>query len=158
MIIAALASTALTFSAAAAQDMTPRINDASTQAILNGCFAHATDNDIKVAITVVDDRLQLVGYRRMDGVRQGPADLAKEKADYVARWGHPTKVLDDAVDGGRLGWALASKGVPIEGGVPIYSKDGVLMGGVGVSGAPAADDAACARAGIKAAGLKDSRN
>jgi len=40
------------------------------------------------------------------------------------------------------------------GGVPIYSADGILLGGVGVSGGKPADDAACAAAGIEAAGLK----
>ncbi|GGY39120.1 GlcG/HbpS family heme-binding protein [Parvularcula lutaonensis] len=137
------------------QDASVRLNDASTQAILSGCHDYATENDLSVAVTVVDDRLQLVGYRRMDGLRQGPADLSKAKADYSARWGSETKGLADAVSEGRLGFALSSGGTPIEGGVPVYSKDGVLLGGVGVSGAPAVEDARCARAGIARAGLKD---
>ncbi|NRA29769.1 MAG: heme-binding protein [Parvularculaceae bacterium] len=154
MLAASISILALT---AAAQAPVERLTDASTQTILATCFSYAEDNDVKVAITVVDDRLQLSGFRRMDGVRQGPADLSADKADYVARWGHPTRLLDDRVEEGKLGWALASKGVPITGGLPIYSKNGTLLGGVGVSGAPADVDEACAQAGINAAGLKSER-
>jgi uncharacterized protein GlcG (DUF336 family) len=91
----------------------------------------------------------------MDGLRQGPADLAMAKADYSARWGAETKGLSDMVGEGRYGWAFATQGPPVEGGVPVYSADGTLVGAVGVSGASAADDARCARAGIEKAGLKD---
>ncbi|MND09203.1 hypothetical protein D3C83_323520 [compost metagenome] len=43
-----------------------------------------------------------------------------------------------------------------EGGLPIFSADGVALGGVGVSGADSAEDAACGKAGIVAAGLKET--
>ncbi|MEM7741988.1 MAG: heme-binding protein [Pseudomonadota bacterium] len=39
----------------------------------------------------------------------------------------------------------------------MYTRDGALLGGIGVSGATAAEDAACARAGIENAGLRDRR-
>ena len=149
---------ALALSAASAQTPVPRITDASTQAILEGCFAFAREEKLMVAVAVVDDRLRLAGFRRMDGLRQGPADLALDKALYSADWGRETKSLSDAVGEGRISFALATNGPPVEGGVPIYTKEGVLLGGVGVSGASAADDARCARAGIEAAGLKDSRD
>lgn len=144
--------------AGAIQAETPRLTDASAQAILEGCNDFADDNDLTVATAIVDDRTMLVAFRRMDGLRQGPADLALGKARYSANWGSETKRLGDAVGEGRIGFALATKGTPIEGGVPIYSEDGILLGGVGVSGASASDDAKCARAGLDRAGLKDSRN
>ena len=44
------------------------------------------------------------------------------------------------------------------GGVPIYATDGrTIVGAVGVSGEAPADDAACAVAGIRAAGLIPER-
>lgn len=143
--------------AMAVQAPAPRLTDASAQAIVEGCRSFAADNALTVAIAVLDDRSELVAYLRMDGLRQGPAELALEKADYSARWGSETKRLADAVAEGNLGWALTSGGTPIEGGVPVYSTEGVLLGGIGVSGASAADDAKCARAGLAKAGLKDSR-
>ncbi len=143
---------------ALAKDQTTRLSEAAGKAIIEGCRAFADENDLTIAITIVDDRTQLFAYRRMDRLRQGPAELAGQKADYAARWGASTEGLAQAVEEGRLGWALSSGGTPIGGGVPIYSQDNTLLGGVGVSGASAEDDASCARAGIARAGLKDSRD
>ncbi|MEM9839244.1 MAG: heme-binding protein [Pseudomonadota bacterium] len=151
--------TALTVSlfAMTAQVDTERLSGTSTFAIIQGCVDYAEENDLTVAIAILDDRLQMTGYFRTDNLRQGPAELATKKADYAARWGSDTKRLADRVGEGSLGWALASEGPPIEGGVPVYSEGGTLLGGVGVSGAPAVEDAKCARAGINKAGLRDSR-
>ncbi|MEO1041959.1 MAG: heme-binding protein [Pseudomonadota bacterium] len=152
-----VATLAASITPALAQDSALRLTEASAQAIIEGCRAFADENELTIAITIVDDRTQLFAYRRMDTLRQGPAELAGEKADYAARWGASTEGLAEAVSEGRLGWALSSKGTPIGGGVPIYSRNGVLLGGIGVSGATAEEDAACARAGIESAGLRDSR-
>lgn len=140
-----------------AQVNVERLGGASALDVIEGCVAYAEENDLTVAIAVLDDRLEMAAYFRMDGLRQGPAELATRKADYAARWGSDTKRLADGVSKGQMGWALASEGPPIEGGVPIYSDNGTLLGGVGVSGAPAVEDAKCARAGIERAGLKDRR-
>lgn len=44
--------------------------------------------------------------------------------------------------------------VAIPGGIPVYSADGQkFIGAVGVCGEAPADDAACAEAGVRAAGL-----
>ncbi|MEM7739822.1 MAG: heme-binding protein, partial [Pseudomonadota bacterium] len=112
------------FSPAIAQDTAPRLTEASAQAIIEGCRAFADENDLTIAITIVDSSTQLFAYRRMDSLRQGPADLAGEKADYAARWGASTEGLAEDVSEGNLEWALTSKGTPIGGGVPIYTRDG----------------------------------
>lgn len=152
-MIAALAAATLALTAPIEAE---RLSAGDTLAIIEGCVAFAEKNDLVVAVAVVDDRLEMAGYLRMDRLRQGPAELAREKAEYSARWGHETLRLSDSVSEGRLGWALTTRGPAIEGGVPVYSEAGTLLGAVGVSGASAADDARCARAGIEAAGLKDS--
>jgi uncharacterized protein GlcG (DUF336 family) len=49
--------------------------------------------------------------------------------------------------------------VTVAGGVPVYAADGKQrIGAVGVSGEAPADDAACAEAGIRAAGLRSARS
>jgi uncharacterized protein GlcG (DUF336 family) len=56
------------------------------------------------------------------------------------------------------GFAAAPRVVIVAGGVPIFSADGrERLGAVGVSGEAPADDAACAEAGIGAAGLQSRR-
>jgi uncharacterized protein GlcG (DUF336 family) len=59
---------------------------------------------------------------------------------------------------GTPGFADAPHVVTVPGGVPVFSADGKSrIGAVGVSGEAPADDAACAEAGIRAAGLRSSR-
>jgi uncharacterized protein GlcG (DUF336 family) len=49
--------------------------------------------------------------------------------------------------------------VTVPGGVPLWSADGkVRIGAVGVSGEAPTDDAECAEAGVRAAGLRTSRS
>jgi uncharacterized protein GlcG (DUF336 family) len=59
---------------------------------------------------------------------------------------------------GTPGFDRAPKVVIVPGGVPVFSADGrARIGAVGVSGEAPTDDAACAEAGIRAAGLRSSR-
>ena len=55
-------------------------------------------------------------------------------------------------------FAAAANVVTVGDGVPVWSADGrQRIGAVGVSGEAAADDIACAEAGIAAAGLRSRR-
>jgi uncharacterized protein GlcG (DUF336 family) len=94
---------------------------------------------------------------RMDGNAFGMMDFSLEKARAVAAWGFPTSGMEEAAKG-TPGFADAPHVVTVPGGVPIFSPDGrTRLGGVGASGEAPADDAACAAAGIAAAGLKSER-
>ena len=82
-------------------------------------------------------------------------DLAKAKA--VAAWGFSTAQMEENAKG-TSGFANAPQVVTVAGGVPVWSADGkTRIGGVGASGEAPANDAACAEAGIRAAGLRSSR-
>ena len=70
------------------------------------------------------------------------------KARTAARFRRPTKVLEEAVAGGRT-VLLALDGVPLEGGLPIV-VDGRVIGAVGVSGVTSQQDAQVAQAAIDA--------
>jgi glc operon protein GlcG len=132
--------------------------DARTaQAIVAGCVAHATTKKQSHAIAVVDSGGKLVAALRMDGNGWGIMDFSLAKAQAVAAWGFPTAQMTVAARE-TPGFALAPHVVTVAGGVPIYSADGkTRLGGVGASGEDPADDAACATAGIVAAGLRPSR-
>jgi uncharacterized protein GlcG (DUF336 family) len=93
----------------------------------------------------------------MDRNSSGTFDFALDKAVAVAAWGFPTSGMEEGAKE-TPGFARAPHVVTVAGGVPIWSADGKMrIGGVGVSGEAPADDAACAQAGIAAAGLKSSR-
>jgi uncharacterized protein GlcG (DUF336 family) len=126
-------------------------------AIVKGCAAHARAKGQSHAIAVVDLGGHPVATWRMDGNAFGIMDFSLEKARAVAAWGFPTSGMEEAAKG-TPGFADAPHVVTVPGGVPIFSADGrTRLGGVGASGEAPADDAACAAAGIAAAGLKSER-
>jgi uncharacterized protein GlcG (DUF336 family) len=60
---------------------------------------------------------------------------------------------------GTPGFDRAPQVVIVPGGVPVFTADGkARIGAVGVSGEAPADDAACAEAGVRAAGLRSARS
>ena len=150
-------SIVLTFAAAAPAQ--PAMLDARTaQAIVAGCAAHATGKKQSHAIAVVDPGGHLVAALRMDGNGSGIMDFSIAKAKAVAAWGFSTAQM---ATGAREtpGFGQAPHVVTVAGGVPVFSADGkTRIGAVGVSGEAPEDDAACATAGIAAAGLRSSRS
>jgi uncharacterized protein GlcG (DUF336 family) len=105
------------------------------------------------AIVVVDNGGHVIAALRMDGNTSGIYDFALAKAEAAAAWGFSTAEMVEAAKG-TPGFASAPHVVTVPGGVPVYSADGkVRIGAVGVSGEAPADDAACAEAGVQAAGL-----
>lgn len=127
------------------------------QAIVAGCAAHATAKKQSHAIAVVDVGGHLVAALRMDGNGSGIMDFSMAKAEAVAAWGFPTAEMEQAARE-TPGFARAPHVVTVAGGVPVWSADGkTRIGAVGASGEAPADDAACAEAGIAAAGLRTSR-
>jgi len=142
---------------AAAQAPPSRLDARAAQAIIAGCVAHSSGRNQSHAIAVVDSGGQLVAALRMDGNSYGIMDFALAKARASAAWGGATAQL---AGGAREvpGFADAPHVVTVAGGVPVFSADGRdRIGAVGVSGEAPADDAACAEAGIAAAGLRARR-
>ena len=149
----------LTFliSAAARAEPASALDARAAEAIVHGCATAALAKKQSHAIAVVDAGGHLVAALRMDGNGSGIFDFALAKAQAVAAWGFPTAQMEQAARE-TPGFASAPHVVTVAGGVPVWSADGkVRIGGVGVSGEAPADDAACAEAGIRAAGLRSSR-
>ncbi|GAA2089029.1 hypothetical protein GCM10009840_29320 [Pseudolysinimonas kribbensis] len=134
----------------------PVVTLARAEAILDAALAEAARHDLAVSAAVVDAGGHLVAFRRMDGAEiAGPA-LAVDKAyTAIALSGSTADLAAEAQPGGAL-FGIQSTGggrfVVFGGGVPVRDGD-LIVGGVGVSGAPdpAVDDA-CARAGAAAFG------
>lgn len=130
----------------------------AAQAIVSGCEAHAAAKRQSEAIAVVDAGGHLVAALRMDGNGSGIMDFALAKAEAAAAWGFSTAQMAESAKG-TPGFADAPHVVTVAGGVPVWSADGkARIGAVGVSGEAPADDAECAEAGIRAAGLRSSRS
>jgi uncharacterized protein GlcG (DUF336 family) len=140
-----------------AQPPAPTMTAALAEAIIAGCRTHSAAKRQSHAVAVVDGGGHLVAALRMDGNRSGILDFAIEKAKAVAAWGFATARMEEAAKG-TPGFARAPGVVTVAGGVPVFAADGkTLIGAAGASGEAPADDAACAEAGIKAAGLRSER-
>ncbi|HKB58737.1 MAG TPA: heme-binding protein [Gallionellaceae bacterium] len=109
----------------------------------------ALRNDWKVVIAVVDDGGHLLYLQRTHDTQFGSVETAIAKAYAAAAFQRPTKVSEDAVLSGRLIHLALPRVVPAEGGVPLL-RDGVVIGGLGISGVRAFQDGQVAAAGVKA--------
>ncbi|MFL6830207.1 MAG: GlcG/HbpS family heme-binding protein [Sphingomicrobium sp.] len=149
-----LALVALAFSASAgAQALDAR----AAEEIVHGCATHAVAKKQSEAIVVVDGGGNIAAALRMDGNGSGVFDFALAKAQAAAAWGFSTAQMLEAARG-TPGFERAPQVVIVPGGLPVFSADGkTRIGAVGVSGEAPQDDAACAEAGIRAAGLRSGR-
>lgn len=148
---------AMLLASAASAQTPPTLNAQNAQAIVAACAAHATGKKQSHAIVVVDQGGNMVAALRMDGNGSGIFDFSRAKAEAAAAWGFSTAQMLEA-SRGTPGFDRAPKVVIVPGGLPVFSADGKSrIGAVGVSGEAPTDDAACAEAGIAAAGLRSTR-
>lgn len=103
-------------------------------AVLAAAAARARERNASGAIAVVDDGGALLAFQRLDGTFPAGAAVSIGKARTAALFRKPTKVFEDAINGGRTALAAAPDLTPLQGGVPIL-HEGHLVGAIGVSGA-----------------------
>lgn len=111
--------------------------------------AEARANDWKVTVVVVDDGGHMLYMQRSHDTRFGSVETAIAKARMAAALHIPTKASEDAVLGGRLIHLALPGVIPAEGGVPL-EREGVVVGGLGISGVRSFQDGQIAAAGAAA--------
>ena len=111
----------------------------------------AHSQDIAVSIAVVDAGGHLVSFARMDGAEIAGPTLAPDKAFTAVAHRIATGELTAlTAPGGELAGMNAAAGgryIAFPGGLPCWDGDRVI-GAIGVSGGSAAQDQACAQAGL----------
>lgn len=131
------------------------VSVAAAHAGVAAAVAHAEVLGVRINVAVVDAGGHLAAFLRMPGAFLHSVDIAIDKAYTAASFGFPTRQWR-AVFGSDelLKTALSQRPrlVVIDGGLPLRDG-GLLIGGIGVSGASAEQDEACAQAGIAAMGL-----
>ncbi|CAN5557936.1 hypothetical protein BH09ACT7_BH09ACT7_51360 [soil metagenome] len=124
---------------------------ATAHRIVAAAHAEAARRSVLVSAAVVDAGGHLVAFGRMDGAEIAGPVLAVDKAYTAVANSTATSELGAlAQPGGELFGLNGTGGgrfVIFAGGVPLVA-DGAIVGAVGVSGASAADDEACALAGL----------
>lgn len=136
---------------APAQRREPELDDDAAAILVATAVELAVESGVRVAAVVVDAAGQVLAARRQADSYPTTYTVAKAKAFTSANFGR---------ESGEMGQLLSSveraihltqadgRLLFIDGGCPLV-RDGVLVGGIGVSGASAAEDLTCARGAIE---------
>jgi glc operon protein GlcG len=136
---------------APARRRTGGMDDRDAAVLAAAAVELARADGLRVAAVVVDDAGQLLAAQRQSDAYPSAYAIAKAKALTSANFGR---------ESGAMGQALASveraihitqadeRLLFIDGGCPVV-RDGELVGAIGVSGASAEQDLACARGAIE---------
>lgn len=116
--------------------------------LLDHAHQYAIQNSFNVSIAVVDETGNLLAMKRMDGAAPMTANLAIEKARCSAMSRRPSKLFEDIIKGGQMGFLTMEISGMLEGGEPILYQ-GQLVGAMGVSGVKSFEDAEIAQVAIK---------
>jgi len=115
--------------------------------LADAALAHARELGVSVSVSVVNDRGHELVTLHMDGAMWPTPGIARTKAQTAAVFMRPTAVLAELTAKypvietqyqAQVGFPLNT----LPGGLPI-ERDGVVVGGIGVSGASTAQDIAC---------------
>ena len=117
--------------------------------IASAAESEARRNEWHVVIAVVDDGGHLLYLQRSHDTQFGSVETAISKAHAAVAFQRPTKASEDAVLSGRLIHLALPGVIPAEGGVPLI-LNGVVIGGLGISGVRSFQDGQIAAAGVAA--------
>ena len=116
---------------------------AAARVMIAAAEAEARAMRVAMTVAVVDSGGQLVAFERMDGADLVTVGLAQDKAWTALMNRMPTGDLAPLVQPGAEFYGYESIGrgrtIVFAGGLPLL-RDGVLVGGVGVSGGSSAED------------------
>lgn len=117
--------------------------------LLNAAYEYALEHGFNVSIAVVDESGTLLAMKRLDGASPMTANLCLEKAKCSAMSRRPSKLFEDIIKGGQMGFlTMDSFSGMLEGGEPILYQ-GQLVGAMGVSGVKSFQDAEIAQVAIE---------
>lgn len=115
---------------------------------IDAAIGEATKRSLFVSVAVLDAGANLIAFSRMDKAEIAGPLLAIDKAYTAVMNRITTEELGKLSQPGAEFYGIQNNGggrfVIFGGGIPLWDDD-VVIGAIGVSGASAADDAACAK-------------
>ncbi|HOV02869.1 MAG TPA: heme-binding protein [Kaistiaceae bacterium] len=127
----------------------------AAEAIVSAAVRAGLKRGVKLNAAVVDQGGNLLAFLRAPGAFLESIAIAQDKARSAAGFGLSTDELAGALKGDDdvyNGIALRAGVAAFGGGYPIR-VEGILVGGVGVSGGSLDDDRGAAKAGLAAIGI-----
>lgn len=137
----------------------PDIDLDTAQKIVAGAIARGRELGLKrLAVAVLDGRGALKSFAAEDGTSLKRGEVAIGKASAALAFGMGTRSIDKMAKErpyfiNSVTAAVGGSFVPVPGGVLAKSRDGAVLGAVGISGDISVNDEAAAIAGIEQAGL-----
>jgi uncharacterized protein GlcG (DUF336 family) len=127
---------------------TAAVNLSTANALVEAAMAAAQREGFAAAVAVVDTTGVLRSLQRADGANPFPTEVAIRKAWTAATSGLATHIWNGFVaDAPMAPMVHAGTIMPVAGGYPLLD-DGILIGGIGVSGATPDRDRNVARAAL----------
>ena len=133
----------------------PSLTLAEAETILAGAKAKVLEMGVKMSISVVDPRGDLITMMRTDGASWRTPPISRAKAVAASCFGRASGELTENALAPVFRGLMAMEGghmIPGQGALPVF-RGGELIGAVGGSGGTAQEDEDAALAGIRAAGL-----
>jgi glc operon protein GlcG len=131
----------------------PNLGHTEAQQAIEAIKAEALKRTKAVVIAVADAHGELIGLLRLDGAPLPSIQIATNKAYTAARERKPSHKIGQAVRDPQEGFDISYYGDPKilgwAGGLPVVI-DGAVVGGIGVSGLPGAEDVELALVGLDA--------
>lgn len=125
----------------------------AAQAVIEAARNKADEIGVPMNIAVVDSGTNLVAFARMDGAWLGSVDIAQGKAYTARAFDMSTQQLAPLCQPGQplFGIHASNQGrlIIFPGGIPL-TRDGRVVGAVGVSGGNVDQDQQVAEAGVAA--------
>ena len=133
----------------------PLLSLAEARTIVEGAIAFTREQNLRMAVVVVDHAGNVISSDRMDGAALQNIRFAKGKAFASALYRQTTQTLGELYKTRPDRYFGIMNMYPgkiylVGGGVPL-ALEGAVIGGVGVAGLPEGVDEKSARAGIEAA-------
>ena len=133
----------------------PSLTLAEAETILAGAKAKVLAMGVKMSISVVDPRGDLITMMRTDGASWRTPPISRAKAVAASCFGRASGELTENALAPVFRGLMAMEGghmIPGQGALPVF-RGGELIGAVGGSGGTAQEDEDAALAGIQVAGL-----
>jgi uncharacterized protein GlcG (DUF336 family) len=120
--------------------------------LADAAVAEAQKKGFKMAVAVVDTNGDLVFLEKMDATQIASIQVAVQKAVSATIYKRPTKKFQDALATGGVGLRVLrlDRAIPVEGGLPLVSADGKVIGAIGCSGDTSENDGVVCQAGADA--------
>ena len=128
-----------------------QVTSHQAEAVIDGAAAKALELGLPVIVAVLDGGAHLKAFRRMDGAVLASIDIAIAKARTAVLFQANSEAVWEYCKPGAPapGLELTNGGLaPFGGGIPIRSRDGTVIGALGVSGGSVAQDMEVARAAL----------